>query len=63
VGGVAVQLAKAAGARVVAIAGGRDRADHAQQVLGAYIAVDYRDPAFPARLEQAAGEGLQAAAG
>jgi NADPH-dependent curcumin reductase len=58
VGGVAVQLAKAAGARVVAIAGGRDRTDHAKQVLGADIAVDYRDPAFPERLEQAAGEGI-----
>lgn len=33
VGGAAVQLAKAAGARVVAIAGGRDRTDHAEQVL------------------------------
>ena len=58
VGGVAVQLAKAAGARVVAIAGGRDRTDHAKQVLGADIAVDYRDPAFPEHLEQAAGEGI-----
>lgn len=35
VGGTAVQLATAAGARVVAIAGGRQRADHAVQVLGA----------------------------
>ena len=58
VGGVAVQLAKAAGARVVAIAGGRDRTDHARQVLGADISVDYRDPAFPERLEQAAGEDV-----
>ncbi len=58
VGGVAVQLAKAAGARVVAIAGGRQRTDHARQVLGADVAVDYRDPAFPERLEQAAGEGI-----
>ena len=58
VGGVAVQLAKAAGARVVAIAGGRDRTDHAEQVLGADIAVDYRDPAFPQRLEQAAVDGI-----
>ena len=58
VGGVAVQLAKAAGARVVAIAGGRDRTDHAVQVLGADVAVDYRDPAFPELLAQAAGEGI-----
>jgi hypothetical protein len=58
VGGVAVQLAKAAGARVVAIAGGRHRTDHAVQVLGADVAVDYRDPLFPELLEQAAGEGI-----
>ena len=58
VGGVAVQLAKAAGARVVAIAGGRDRTDHAVRVLGADVAVDYRDPAFPEQLVQAAGDGI-----
>ncbi len=58
VGGVAVQLAKAAGARVVAIAGGRNRTDHAVRVLGADVAVDYRDPAFPERLVQAAGDGI-----
>lgn len=58
VGGVAVQLAKAADAPVVAIAGRRYRTDHAVQVLGADIAVDYRDPAFPERLQRAAGEGV-----
>lgn len=58
VGGVAVQLAKAAGARVVAIAGGKDRTDHAVQVLGADVAVDYRDPEFPQHLHRAAGEGV-----
>jgi NADPH-dependent curcumin reductase CurA len=58
VGGVAVQLAKAAGARVVAVAGGRERAHHTVSVLGADIGVDYRDPAFPDRLAEAAGEGI-----
>jgi NADPH-dependent curcumin reductase CurA len=58
VGGVAVQLAKAAGARVVAIAGGKQRTDHAVQMLSADAAVDYRDPAFPQRLKEAAGEGV-----
>lgn len=58
VGGVAVQLAKAAGARVVAIAGGKDRTAHAIQVLGADAAVDYRDPGFPEQLKEAAGEGI-----
>lgn len=58
VGGVAVQLAKAAGARVVAIAGGRQRAEHAEQVLGADVGLDSSDPAFPEHLRRAAGEGI-----
>ncbi|HEY2792348.1 MAG TPA: NADP-dependent oxidoreductase [Micromonosporaceae bacterium] len=58
VGGVAVQLAKAAGARVVATAGGSDRVDHAVRVLGADAALDYKDPAFPDRLAAAAGDGF-----
>ena len=54
VGGVAVQLAKAAGARVVAIAGGKDRIDHAVNALGADAAVDYRDAGFlPSTLREA----------
>jgi NADPH-dependent curcumin reductase len=58
VGGVAVQLAKAAGARVVAIAGGKERIEHAVNMLGADAAVDYRDSDFPQRLEAAAGDGI-----
>jgi NADPH-dependent curcumin reductase CurA len=57
VGGVAVQLAKAAGARVVAIAGGRHRTNHAVQVLGA-TSRSTTAPLFPELLEQAAGEGI-----
>ena len=58
VGGVAVQLAKAAGARVIAVAGGRQRIAHAVQVLGADTGLDYRDPAFPDQLREAAGDGI-----
>ena len=58
VGGVAVQLAKAAGARVVAIAGGQDRVAHAVEALGADVAVDYRAADFPDRLTSAAGGGF-----
>jgi NADPH-dependent curcumin reductase CurA len=58
VGGVAVQLAKAAGARVIAIAGGKERTEHAVRVLGADVAVDYRDTAFPELLRQATGDGV-----
>ncbi|HTT51492.1 MAG TPA: NADP-dependent oxidoreductase [Streptosporangiaceae bacterium] len=57
VGGVAVQLGKAAGARVIAIAGGRARTGHAVWVLGADVAVDYLGPAFAQQLRQAAGPG------
>jgi NADPH-dependent curcumin reductase CurA len=58
VGGVAVQLAKAAGARVVAIAGGQDRVAHAVEALGADVAADYRAADFPDRLMAAAGAGF-----
>jgi muconolactone delta-isomerase len=58
VGGTAVQLAKEAGAHVVAIAGGDQRTDHAVRVLGADAAVDYRDPAFPERVREAAQHGI-----
>ena len=58
VGGVAVQLAKAAGAHVVAIAGGKDRIDHAVNVLGADSAVDYRSEGFAQRLQAASGDGF-----
>jgi NADPH:quinone reductase-like Zn-dependent oxidoreductase len=54
VGGVAVQLARAAGARVVATAGGRQRTDHARQVLGADVAVDCPQRLYPIRAELAA---------
>jgi NADPH-dependent curcumin reductase CurA len=43
---------------VVAIAGGRLRVDHAEHVLGADVAVDYREPAFAERLADAAGDGV-----
>jgi NADPH-dependent curcumin reductase CurA len=58
VGGTAVQLAKAAGARVVAIADGPQRTEHTVKVLGADAAVDSLDPAFPENLERAAGGGI-----
>ncbi len=59
VGGVAVQLAKAAGARVVAVAGGKERVAHALETLGADAAVDYRAAAFPSRLDGRGGWRLR----
>ncbi|MYS20248.1 MULTISPECIES: MDR family NADP-dependent oxidoreductase [unclassified Streptomyces] len=58
VGGVAVQLAKAAGARVIAIAGGSDRVRHTTDVLGADIGLDYRTDTFERDLRTAAGNGI-----
>lgn len=41
VGGVAVQLAKAAGARVIGIAGGEGKRRHVRSDLGADVGIDY----------------------
>lgn len=55
VGGAAVQLAAAAGARVVATASGRD-ADWCR-ALGAHTVIDYHDPDAAARIRDAAPDG------
>jgi NADPH-dependent curcumin reductase CurA len=55
VGGVAVQLAKDAGARVVGIAGGERKRRHLQDVLRADTAIDYTAADLAAQLRQAAG--------
>ncbi|MFC4031967.1 zinc-binding dehydrogenase [Streptomyces polygonati] len=58
VGGVAVQLAKAAGARVIAIAGGAHRVRHTVETLGADVGLDYRDDGFARDYRAAAGDGI-----
>jgi NADPH-dependent curcumin reductase len=58
IGGVAVQLAKAAGARVIAIAGGAQRVAHTIDVLGADVGLDYRAPDFTDQLRTYAGDGI-----
>jgi NADPH-dependent curcumin reductase CurA len=54
VGGVAVQLAKDAGARVIGIAGGEGKRRHLQEALGADIAIDYAAGDLASQLSQAA---------
>lgn len=54
VGTLLVQLALAAGARVVAVAGGARKVGLAQD-LGADVAVDYRDPGWAERVREAVG--------
>ena len=57
VGGVAVQLAKAAGARVVAIAGGSARAEHTVRDLGADVGLDHTAADLVQRLAEATDAG------
>jgi len=57
VGGLLVQLAKASGARVIALAGSSGKLDHARS-LGADATVNYRDPDWPTALRTAAIGGI-----
>jgi NADPH-dependent curcumin reductase CurA len=58
VGSVAVQLGKARGARVVAIAGGPEKCAHVVDELGADAAVDHRAADWEAQLEAATPDGV-----
>jgi NADPH2:quinone reductase len=49
VGGLLVQLAKAAGAEVIGVAGGARKTEHARE-LGADLVVDYREPGWANRV-------------
>lgn len=53
-GTLLVQLARAAGARVVAAAGGARKVELARE-LGADVAVDYREPGWTERVREAVG--------
>lgn len=55
VGSLLVQLARAAGAHVVAAAGGPGKVQVARD-LGAEVAVDYREADWPEQVREAAGE-------
>ncbi|ONH26978.1 zinc-binding dehydrogenase [Pseudofrankia asymbiotica] len=57
VGGILVQLAKASGARVIALAGSTSKLDHARG-LGADATVSYRDEDWAAGLDAAAPGGV-----
>ncbi|WP_024876527.1 zinc-binding dehydrogenase [Saccharomonospora piscinae] len=60
VGGVLVQLATTAGARVVALAGSDPKLAHARD-LGAEVTVNYRDPAWARSIREAAPRGVDVA--
>ncbi|MFT4119661.1 NADP-dependent oxidoreductase [Bradyrhizobium sp.] len=58
VGSLVVQLAKAAGCRAVAIAGGAEKCRLAVEKFGADAAVDHRDPDLAAKLAIACPRGI-----
>lgn len=58
VGSIAGQIAKIRGARVVGIAGGKDKLARLTQDLGFDLAIDRRDPEFAARLQAACPRGI-----
>lgn len=57
VGTILVQLAKASGARVIALAGSSAKLAHAR-TLGADTTVNYRDHDWPTRIHAAAADGV-----
>lgn len=61
VGSVAVQLAKAAGARVIASAGSAEKGTWLTERLGADHFIDYREEDLARRLGELAPEGIDAA--
>jgi hypothetical protein len=58
VGSVAAALARSLGCRVVGIAGGPVKCQHAVEKLGYSVCVDYRDPNFKQLLAQATPNGI-----
>ena len=58
VGSIAAQLAKAAGCRVVGLAGGAARGDWARNTLGIDHCLDYRAPDLDAQLKAAFPDGI-----
>lgn len=58
VGGLVGQLARADGARVVGIAGGREKRAHVVEELGFDACIDYRSPTFEQDLIEATPNGI-----
>ena len=58
VGALVGQIARAAGARVVGVAGGRQKCDHVTGVLGFDACLDRNDPDLAARLAAACPSGV-----
>ncbi|WP_342359922.1 NADP-dependent oxidoreductase [Terrarubrum flagellatum] len=58
VGATVAQIAKIKGCRVIAIAGGADKAAYARDVLKADVALDHKAPDFAEQLKQATPNGI-----
>ena len=60
VGGIAGQLARQRGSRVIGLVGGEAKRRHALDVLGFDACVDHRAPDLPRQIAEVAGEGIHA---
>jgi NADPH-dependent curcumin reductase CurA len=58
VGSAVGQIAKIKGARVVGIAGGKDKCDYVSKELGFDACLDHRDPGLAAKLKEACPKGI-----
>src|SRR5690348_8649771 len=58
VGSAVGQIAKIKGARVVGIAGGKDKCEHVKKDLGFDECLDHRDPDLAAKLKEACPKGI-----
>jgi NADPH-dependent curcumin reductase CurA len=58
VGSAVGQIAKIKGARVVGIAGGKDKCDYVKRELGFDDCLDHRDPHLAAKLKEACPKGI-----
>ncbi|HUD91653.1 NADP-dependent oxidoreductase [Sphingobium sp.] len=58
VGGMVCQMARIAGCRVIAVAGGQDKCRWLEEEGGADVAIDYRSSDLPAALKAASPDGI-----
>ena len=58
VGAMVCQMARIAGCRVIAVAGGPDKCRWLREQLGADVAIDYRAANLPAALKEACPDGI-----
>src|SRR3546814_3911926 len=58
VGAMACQMARIAGCRVIAVAGGPEKCRWLKEDVGAEVAIDYRSADLPSALKHASPDGI-----